>query len=229
LGFVALIAGFFVARRSWEEPPTHGRLMRTLALAAIVFAFIAVGNRHNLFARHPEGLKHPPRQQQTGDETRPQTRTPAPPSTDRPARVNWVLAVTLGFGLVVAAGLLLRRPRATAVAEEGSMEDELSGVVSDTIDDLRQETDARRAVIAAYARMEHVLGRHGQPRRPSEAPFEYLTRVLLDLRVGPNAVRDLTELFETAKFSTHEIDERMKERAIAALVSVREDLREAAA
>jgi Domain of unknown function (DUF4129) len=97
-------------------------------------------------------------------------------------------------------------------------------VVSDAIDDLRGEADPRRAVIAAYARMERVLGQHGQPRRPSEAPFEYLARVLLRLRVRQAAVRDLTELFERAKFSTHEIDQRMKERAIAALISVRDDL-----
>jgi hypothetical protein len=43
------------------------------------------------------------------------------------------------------------------------------------------------------------------------------------------AVKDLTELFERAKFSTHEIDQPMKERAIAALVSVREDLEAAPA
>jgi hypothetical protein len=42
-------------------------------------------------------------------------------------------------------------------------------------------------------------------------------------------VRDLTDLFERAKFSTHEIDEPMKERAIAALISVRDDLQAVAA
>jgi hypothetical protein len=72
--------------------------------------------------------------------------------------------------------------------------------------------------------MERVLGQHGEPRHPSEAPFEYLARVLLRLRVRPAAVRDLTELFERAKFSTHDIDQRMKERAITALISVRDDL-----
>ena len=79
-------------------------------------------------------------------------------------------------------------------------------------------------MIAAYARMERVLAEHGHPRRPSEAPFEYLARVLIELRVRAAGVRDLTELFERAKFSTHEIDQPMKERAIAALVSVRDDL-----
>jgi hypothetical protein len=53
--------------------------------------------------------------------------------------------------------------------------------------------------------------------------------VLLGLRVRADAVSDLTELFERAKFSTHEIEPPMKERAIAALVTVRTDLEAAPA
>ena len=39
---------------------------------------------------------------------------------------------------------------------------------------------------------------------------------------------DLTDLFEYAKFSSHPVDDLMKERAISALRSVREDLDEPA-
>ena len=39
----------------------------------------------------------------------------------------------------------------------------------------------------------------------------------------------MTDLFERAKFSTHEIDESMRERAISALASVRDDLQPAVA
>ena len=53
--------------------------------------------------------------------------------------------------------------------------------MSDAIDDLEAEPDARRAVIAAYARMEGVLARHGLRRCPSETPLEYLRRILLGL------------------------------------------------
>jgi hypothetical protein len=44
------------------------------------------------------------------------------------------------------------------------------------------------------------------------------------LQVRESSVRSLTELFEYAKFSPHEIDEAMKERAIESLVAVKEDL-----
>ena len=98
--------------------------------------------------------------------------------------------------------------------------------MSDSIDDLRGESDPRRAVIAAYARMERVLRRHGRGRRAAEAPYEYLERVLAELRIRPAAIADLTELFERAKFSVHRIDGPMKARAIDALASVREDLQQ---
>ena len=55
-------------------------------------------------------------------------------------------------------------------------------------------------------------------------PYEYLARVLRVLQVSESSVRSLTELFEYAKFSPHEIDETMKEQAIESLVAVKKDL-----
>jgi hypothetical protein len=84
-------------------------------------------------------------------------------------------------------------------------------------------------VIAAYARMEGVLARHGLRRRPSETPLEYLRRVLLELTARADAVARLTNLFEQAKFSRHDIDATMKRDAIGALREIRDDLRGATA
>jgi hypothetical protein len=151
-----------------------------------------------------------------------------------PAQFRWELAagLTAAGAAAVGAVLLLRRRR----GEDAELEPlsrhelaaaELAAVVEGTLDDLRREADPRRAVIAAYAQMERVLKRHGLPRHAAEAPFEYLTRLLAELRVRPNAALALTELFERARFSDHEIDATMKDEAIDALVSVRDDLRAA--
>ena len=104
------------------------------------------------------------------------------------------------------------------------MEEELARAIGSTIDDLRNERDARRAVVAAYANMERILASHGLARRGAEVPYEYLERVLRMLDVRESAVRSLTELFEYAKFSHHEIDGSMKDHAIESLVAVKEDL-----
>jgi Domain of unknown function (DUF4129) len=69
-----------------------------------------------------------------------------------------------------------------------------------------------------------VLAAHGLPRSPSEAPLEYLRRMLTELSVSPAAAKRLTDLFERAKFSQHAVGPEMKEQAIEALETVRDDL-----
>jgi len=107
--------------------------------------------------------------------------------------------------------------------------EEVADTICDAIDDLESEPDSRRAVIAAYARMENVLARNGLRRKPSETPTEYLRRILLGLTTRVEAVRRLTALFEQAKFSDHAIDGGMKQEAIDALRAIRDDLQAARA
>jgi hypothetical protein len=49
--------------------------------------------------------------------------------------------------------------------------------------------------------------------------------MLAEAEVGPAAARRLTLLFERARFSQHDVGPEMKEDAIDALETVREDLR----
>jgi hypothetical protein len=119
------------------------------------------------------------------------------------------------------------RRRARGEEGEASFAEALDDVLAETLDDLRAEVDPRRAVIGAYARLERVLGAYGVPRRPAEAPLEFLARTLAEAEVGAVAVERLTQLFERARFSQHDVGPEMKEEAIDALETVREDLRAA--
>jgi hypothetical protein len=142
----------------------------------------------------------------------------------------WIPALVV-LGLVVAgiaAFVVASRRRRHLVAIEGEVAEQVAQTLEDTLDDLRAEPDPRRAVIAAWARLEQALASSGLPRRPAETPEEYVARVLGRLEVDPTPVRTLTDLFETAKFSQHEVDETMRESAIAALARIRDELREAA-
>jgi len=140
--------------------------------------------------------------------------------------VLWIAIAGIVAGVAWFAYQWRARKRRTAVprALEATVAEDFAATISDAIDDLEAEPDARRAVIAAYARMERVLARHGLHRRPSETPLEYLRRILLGLTARGEAVRRLTSLFEQAKFSRHEIDEGMKQDAIGALREIRGDL-----
>jgi len=136
--------------------------------------------------------------------------------------------VILGIaGIAGIATFLAHRARLRELEpleREPSLGLALAEVLGETLDDLRAEPDPRRAVVAAYARLERTLAAYGVPRRPSEAPEEYLRRVLVDLEVGALSARRLTELFAEAKFSHHPVGPDMKEEAIELLESTRADL-----
>jgi Domain of unknown function (DUF4129) len=145
----------------------------------------------------------------------------APPeSVTAPARPDWAIAIV---AIVSASGLtafLVARRRRTTTTDAPATTQRAAHVhraIVDSISDLRGERDARRAVIAAYARMEHDLSGVGIPRRTSETPFEYLDRVLTHSGVISDAVTELTGLFQRAKFGGGSVDEQMKLDAIASL------------
>jgi hypothetical protein len=141
-----------------------------------------------------------------------------------PAIVMLSIAVA---GAIVVAYLMFRRPRGRPPTE-AELAAQLTAVLDDSLDDLRAEKDPRTAVIATYARMETTLAGAGLPRSAAETPLEYLGRVLRELlHSSADAVARLTALFERAKFSPHEIDGRMKNDAIEALVTMRDELRTA--
>jgi len=186
----------------------------------------------------------------------PTASTLAPPSTVEgpasPAQSGVVPLIVAGAALVTMVGLVVaqlvaerRRRRPPSTPAERLVE-----LLDDTLDDLEGEPDPRRAVIAAWARMERGLAAAGLPRHPAEAPFEYATRVL-EAAVAPSglpgplpthrgtppgfpgplrrsSVHRLTGLFERAKFSHHPVGEADREEAIAALRTVRRELADAA-
>jgi hypothetical protein len=147
------------------------------------------------------------------------------PQTRR-AQFQWVPFLLLGsvvLGFVVAGTVVaIRRRRGTLSPEE--LAAAFSAVLKETLDDLRQEPDPRKAVIRTYARMEKTLAAKGLPRRPFEAPLEYLARVLDAVQAGADSARRLTGLFERARFSAHSINATMKSDAIDALVALRLEL-----
>jgi hypothetical protein len=138
-----------------------------------------------------------------------------------------LVVVALAVLAIAAYVLSSRRRKALGAAEERAAE-HVADTLEDTLDDLRAEPDPRRAVIAAFARLERALASSGLPRRAPETAEEYVARILDRLEVDRAPVRTLTDLFERAKFSQHEVTEAMREDAIAALTRIRDDLREKA-
>ena len=194
-----------------------------LVVAASLLSYFLAHGHLRLRALH---TNQPPRTQTASG-----GRGAAKPARNaRGARLRWdeiaVVAVVVA-GLV--AFLVVPRRRSAPPPWALSSQEAVSAALDESLDDLRAEPDLRKAIIAAYARMERALAAAGIRRKPSEAPFEYLARALRALDASAGASRRLTDLFEWAKFSQHEPEPGMRDEAIDALVAVRDELRRPAA
>ncbi|MGH3002936.1 MAG: DUF4129 domain-containing protein [Gaiellaceae bacterium] len=228
---VALYSFFMQSRERMLTPKSfRARVLRTIAttllLAVAGSIAIYLKTHHHGFLRiEPNGLSGA-----AGVLKRHQGSGKASYQPQFEWTVLWIAIGLAAIGLAALVVAYRRRTRSLGPLEElPTVAEDLAASISVAIDDLEAEPDARRAVIAAYARMESVLGRHGLRRRPSETPLEYLQRILLGLTGRSAAVKRLTALFQQAKFSRHEIDLSMKHDAIAALREIRDDLRGAPA
>ena len=219
---VAILVTLFRRRRHFEDPGSHW-LRNYCIILAFMLLFTGIGYFVITHGHFRERLQKQQAQQGQTTQGRKPLHLKAVPA--RQAHFQW--PVVFGLGALVLLGVVwvaVRRDRRPAATPAESVEEELARAIGSTIEDLRSERDARRAVIAAYASMERILASHGLPRGHAEVPHEYLARVLRVLHVSESSVRSLTELFEYAKFSPHEIDETMKEQAIESLVAVKQEL-----
>jgi hypothetical protein len=139
---------------------------------------------------------------------------------------QWLPMLVLGSIILGIGGsmMLLTWRRRQEEEEPDAMRVTVAQVLSETLEDLEREPDPRKAVIGAYAKMERTLAAKGFPREESEAPDEYLGRILAVVGASGHSVRRLTRLFERARFSEHEIDSGMKEDAIDSLTGLRAEL-----
>lgn len=206
-----------------ETPNSLRRVLRGLTgiAAAMVFAYFLHIVWPHIHPQHaPVRVKQPP-QLGKGHLKLLHAAKPAGPTFEWPVLITAVVFLLVVFGITVYR-IRTRQPL-PELAVLG-LEDDVAATIGDAIEDLESEPDARRAVIAAYARMEAVLGRHGLQRRLSETPIEYLRRVLSGVTAHGDAVSRLTSLFERAKFSSHAIGDDAKQQAIASLREIREGI-----
>lgn len=209
-----------------DRPSFKRSVVQNLATFAILCLIVAgavyISKHHHFAFRHPDtsalNNTHEALTHKNG------TPTKVEPTFKWP--VLWVALVLVAAAAVpIVREARRRKARRTPLDREPpALADELSDEISLALDDLRSENDIRRAVIAAYARMEKVLARSGLRRRASETALEFLRRVLADLRVSAPAAQALTALFEEAKFSSHRLGESARTRAIDALETIRSDL-----
>jgi hypothetical protein len=228
-----LLVYALMQRRAIAQEIASGRYPRTSLLAWLIFAcLLAVFAWLGYRTWRPPVLEPPLSDVGVGEGRvlEPEDRLSETAQYD--AEFAWIpvlVVVSLVLLAVLAWVLAERRRRASRAGDRADVAEQLADALDDTLDDLRAEPDARRAVVAAFARLERAAAAAGVPRAAAETADEYVPRVLSELEVDVHAVRALGHLFAEAKFSQHAIDTAMKMDAIAALERVRDDLRPAPA
>lgn len=218
----ALVAVFFFRRERAVAARYNPRTLRALVTLILVAALISYVARHVTLKRF-----HLARPATTRTPSRGPGHNTNPSSPIQHLHFQWeVLVIVLVLLLALGAAAWFTRARLGPERRwRRTAPETLAAALDESLDDLRNDPDLRRAIIAAYARMETALAAAGIPRHPAEAPLEYLERALLTLDASASAVRRLTDLFEWARFSHHEPEPSMRDEAIDALVAVRDELR----
>lgn len=183
---------------------TRGAL-RVLIPAGLVIAAVALGILALSGPRKPE----PP--VPTPVSHRPLAERPR----ERPPGFPW-WTVLVASGALAGAAVLVRRRARHALPGPGSFRHARGdgGAEEPAAPPAALPDDPRAAVLAAYARMEAALARAGLARRRGEGPRAY------SARVAAEPVTALTDLVETAAFSTHPVGGEDRRRAAAALEDV---------
>jgi DMSO/TMAO reductase YedYZ heme-binding membrane subunit len=220
IGIVIILAAM-ATTRSHETPEQRRRRWTTAISFVVVIALLSIV-RLVFGSIHTHGSTHAP-PAATGSGGAPQSvSTPRTRTGD-----TWWPVILVAFGTVALfVSASTRRPRSRGPSDPDA---ETVALLDASLDDLRNEPDPRRAVVAAYARMERRLAVRGFARRPSETPTEYLQRALgtgtaAGETVGVEPLAELTALAELARFSDATIDETMRARAVAALERLRAEL-----
>jgi hypothetical protein len=151
---------------------------------------------------------------------------PAPPFASAPLFTGAVasLAVIAGLGCLAVTLWIFLGDRIVGLwagsPHQSRLPERLSEAVEESLDALRREPNARRAIIRCYRRFEQALAGCGRPRKPWETPSEFMKEALHQLRIPPDPVRTLTGLFEVSRFSHHPLGQVERDLALGSLVEI---------
>jgi hypothetical protein len=136
-----------------------------------------------------------------------------------------VLVVYGGIALLGMWVLLDTRTRAVSASpEENPQTRRVRRAVTAGLRELRQGAEPRQAIIACYARLEHLLTDYGVPVYDTFTPQEYMGAALQDVDLPIDALAELVRLFELARYSLHPLDETARQAAMTHLETIKSHL-----
>ena len=214
----------------WPSEPRQ--LRRALRLALVLMPIVLLGIVVSLFlaAPHlgPGSIGQPSGPTSAGPGALHQAHSAGITATRSTSAVlPWIsLGLTAAVVLIAILAWVMSERRRRLGGQVRGLEprEAMSEAIDEGIETLLSHPDPRQAVIAAYSVMERAFARAGRARRHYETPLEFVGRILSSVpSTGADATK-LAGLFELAKFSQHEIDEKMRGIAVSTLSNIRRQL-----
>ncbi|MBS3781966.1 MAG: DUF4129 domain-containing protein [Candidatus Thermoplasmatota archaeon] len=109
--------------------------------------------------------------------------------------------------------------------EEISMESDISSTVDKAISDLHEGKDIKETIMRCYQRMSTILEEEGIKNEDYMTPREFEKAANENLDVPTSKISSIREIFELAKYSSHILEEREKERVVEDLEALRDELK----
>ncbi len=108
--------------------------------------------------------------------------------------------------------------------EEKDVKGMVSATLDRTVDDLYSGKDIRSTIIRCYQQMCRALEDTGVDNAESMTPREFIRLSTRKLDVSRNTLREMTGMFEEARYSVHSLGEGMRERALKDLTILKKEL-----
>ncbi len=103
-------------------------------------------------------------------------------------------------------------------------EKEIKKYVEQAIYTVQLGDDVRSAILRAYKEMENMIHAIRASEKKHYTPREFEDFVLKNFEISEDPVKRLVSLFETARYSKHEMREEDRKNAISALEAIRHEL-----
>jgi hypothetical protein len=117
------------------------------------------------------------------------------------------------------------RARAPAKPDAGDIGAEVVAALDAGLQQLDEsDGDPRRAVIVCWVRLEGAAATAGTKRLPGDTSTDLVMRLLVGHSLSAPVLTGFADVYRQARYASHEVDERMREQAKAALGRLREEL-----
>jgi hypothetical protein len=218
-------------------PPGQVSPKRTSLLSRIIQGLVLVGLLY-LLLRHADELKDLFNQRGEPEGGRPPVMPGGEggpdPGSGAGQPPSWSFPVAALAGLLLAAVVVTltwvrrRADVAAASTSDDPTPEEVQHVVAAGLAALSDVDEPRAAVIGAYAAMEEALAGQGVPRGATDTPADLLARTVragLLTSTGEDAARELSGLFERARFSRRPLPPDARLVAVTAFNRLQAELR----